>query len=198
MLLSLWKSWSFPDTFPENAADRAPIHSKTRAKGESRLLVQEELGGRALFSSKATFDEVVHAAEALDGKEYRVGGNAALMSLTFARLGCNVLLGGPAGPTLRGMLADAHQKISLASEAPEDAVHLILEYAKNQRWGGSAGPRASRANRFIVVHDTFNQNIMGLEPLQKRMEELEAVPALCGLWPQSAGSVFCRNANTAY
>lgn len=37
-------------------------------------------------------------------KEFRTGGNAALMAGALAQLGCKVLLGGPVGPELRQLL----------------------------------------------------------------------------------------------
>ena len=41
-------------------------------------------------------------------------------------------------------------------------VHLILEYAKGTRWGGSV---ATRANRFIVTRDESNSRLTALEPM---------------------------------
>ena len=59
-----------------------------------------------------------------------------------------------------------------AAEVREDDVHLIVEYKRQEEWGGVVSPRA---NRFIVHHDLNN-------PLVSSLEQFSA--SLSGFSPQ--------------
>lgn len=157
------------------AEDHAKVHGNrdleatvsywfSRGGAAERLVGTGEGGGED--AAAAFFNAVVEAARGVEGSRYRVGGNAALMATNLARLGCKVQLGGPIGDTLAGLLDPRIDTVSPTREddggSVTDAVHLILEYQKDQTMGDMAAPRA---NRFILVHDPLNARLAGLETL---------------------------------
>ena len=77
------------------------------------------------------------------------------LSLSFS----SIFLGGPVGSGLRPFLSP---NISLPKGEGEkdwkDEVHLILEYKKEEEWGGEKAPRA---NRVILTHDVNNIHLTG-------------------------------------
>ena len=66
---------------------------------------------------------------------------------------------GPVGPRLQQLLHPSIQ-IPLAALAPEDEIHLIMEYAVGERWGTHTAPVATR---FITSYDEANGKAISLE-----------------------------------
>jgi ADP-dependent glucokinase len=138
------------------------------------------------------FEEIVTLAQTLSQRvEYKTGGNAALMATALGgeSCECDVLLGGLVGPQLRGLLSPTIRTVAPppsssspdsdtegdsedGSEGGVDAIHLIMEYSRDETWGEITSPRH---NRFIVVHDAYNANIEGLESLSQQVEAEGAV-----------------------
>lgn len=76
-----------------------------------------------------------------------------MMANRLAREGCSVLLGAKMSEEVTKQL---HSDVRLAGNATvnhRDDIHLIMEYAKGERWGRYEAPRA---NRFIVHSDYSN------------------------------------------
>ena len=151
---------------PASSAARDPQKILSRAELEAAVSYWFSRGGAAERlvggpDAAALFDAVVATSAGVEGSRYRVGGNAALMATSLARLGCQVHLGGPIGETLAGLL-DARIRTTSPAEMTADAVHLILDDGKGQTMGDMTAPRA---NRFILVHDPLNARLAGLEPL---------------------------------
>ena len=117
--------------------------------------------------------------EPLKEKEYKdcsvlPGGNAALISNRLAKLGVNVLLGGPVGEVLAPLvdpsittLQKHHELIGEEVNIVEDEVHLILEFSTGQEWGSL---KSARANRFIISHDLQNSQLQAIESFHKAIE----------------------------
>jgi ADP-dependent glucokinase len=147
----------------------------SRGGAAERLVGTAGEEGEEEASAAAFFDGVVAAAGEVEGSRYRVGGNAALMATSLARLGCEVRLGGPIGDTLAGLLDPRIDTVSPTREdgggSVTDAVHLILEYQKGQTMGDMVAPRA---NRFILVHDPLNARLAGLETLSAAVADGDA------------------------
>ena len=119
--------------------------------------------------SAEVFKEIVSMAQAMSQRvEYKTGGNAALMATSLASdfCQCDVLLGGLVGPQLQSLLSPTIRTVPSGGSG-EDAIHLIMEYSQGETWGELTSPRH---NRFIVVHDTYNANIEGLESLAEMVE----------------------------
>ena len=121
------------------------------------------------------FQEIVELAQSQSQRvEYKTGGNAALMATALAGQSCQcqVLLGGLVGPQLRALLAPSISTVAAHTEGESstDAIHLILEYSRGEVWGDVTTPRH---NRFIVVHDEYNANMVGLEGLAEQVQEEE-------------------------
>ena len=90
-----------------------------------------------------------------------IGGNAALMAQKLTELTSNdteVFLGGPVGHKLRALLNPRLR--TLDSKEEEDEVHMILEYAKGDKWGSVT---AECANRFIFSNDVANSELAAVD-----------------------------------
>ena len=91
-----------------------------------------------------------------------IGGNAALMAQKLTLLTGNdtdVFLGGPVGHKLRALLNPRLRTVS--DKEDEDEVHMILEYAKGDKWGSVT---AQCANRFIFSNDVANSELAAVDP----------------------------------
>ncbi len=78
-----------------------------------------------------------------------------------------VMLVGPVGPTLKGLLHKDILTPSLSSSSV-DEVHMILEYPKGGTWGKVT---ASCANRVIFSHDLSNSRLVALEQFQDSLTD---------------------------
>ena len=77
-----------------------------------------------------------------------LGGNAAMMALRAARLGCSV---GLAAPLSREQIETIPKGVKILTPLVEKPdVHLVVEYQEHQRWGPLVAPRS---NRFYLNHD---------------------------------------------
>eukprot|EP00048_Salpingoeca_helianthica_P002227 m.55642 g.55642 ORF g.55642 m.55642 type:complete len:588 (-) comp11979_c1_seq1:61-1824(-) len=111
------------------------------------------IAGERWMGDIAYFQYVVSVAMKLKSAQFSIGGNAALMSQHLvAKENAKVSLVAAVGPRLRQYLP-AGITLPNASLVAQDEVHLILEYAKNEKWGHI---QAGRANRFIFSHDDTN------------------------------------------
>ena len=82
---------------------------------------------------------------------------------------CQVMLAGPIGPTLRSLLDDRIATPTFTTDS-QDEIHMILEYAKGQRWGEVTAPCA---NRVIFSHDVSNSKLVALESFQESLEQFK-------------------------
>ena len=70
-----------------------------------------------------------------------------------------ILIIGPVGPKVRSLMP-SRVSIQDTSHRDKDEVHLIMEYAKGERWGALTTPIATR---FITSHDVANAELDGLD-----------------------------------
>jgi hypothetical protein len=156
--------------------------------------------GERTMSDGAGFEALVRAARQVPGHQIFPGGNAALMARKFAAEGCAVTLAGPAGAQLEGMLAApapgaaprgaawaAGGSLSLLSggarSGQAEDVHLILEYAKGDAWGGAM---ASRGNRFILNRGN-EELISHLHGFEEMAAHIQAVSSAAGAGGEGEG-----------
>ena len=76
------------------------------------------------------------------------------------------MLVGPIGPKLRNLLDERIATPTFTTDS-QDEIHMILEYAKGQRWGEVTAPCA---NRVIFSHDVSNAKLVALESFQESLE----------------------------
>ena len=79
------------------------------------------------------------------------------------------MLVGPIGPKLRSLL-DSRITTPTFTTDSQDEIHMILEYAKDQRWGGVTAPCA---NRVIFSHDVSNAKLVALETFQESLSQFK-------------------------
>ncbi|XP_066929165.1 ADP-dependent glucokinase-like [Clytia hemisphaerica] len=122
-------------------------------------------------SSKEVFEQIVQAATNVDGSQFDVGGNAALMGLKmlYSNPNSTVLLGGPVGKRLKSML-DGRIVIPKQLLQEEDEYHLILEYPRGESWGEK---KSNCANRFIISHDKANGQMAALDNFFNSLESFQ-------------------------
>lgn len=77
-----------------------------------------------------------------------------------------MLLAGPIGTKLKRLLNPAMQTLEVKSSV-QDEIHLILEYAKHEKWGTAT---ATCANRIIFSHDISNSELSTLEEFETHLE----------------------------
>jgi ADP-dependent glucokinase len=91
-----------------------------------------------------------------------------------------IILVGPIGKKLREMLNKNNIQTPKETYKDEDEIHLILEYARNEKFEGIQSPNA---NRFIVSNDFFNSRLEMLDlffELQEKYEKIDRI-ILAGL-----------------
>ncbi|KAK3779540.1 hypothetical protein RRG08_045286 [Elysia crispata] len=123
------------------------------------------------FLNKALYQDIVKAAETLDQTEYFVGGNAALIAKKASQLfpSLQIHFVGAVGPKLKALMPETIE-LDPACLAPQDEVHLIMEYQVGEAWGDSAAPVA---NRFVTSFDETNLHMKMLEPFFKVVNSAE-------------------------
>jgi ADP-dependent glucokinase len=100
----------------------------------------------------AVFQQLVAKADAAPDVRRSLGGNAALMARQLSKIGVTqLLIGGHVGPVAAALLPAGATFAGRVAAA--DEVHLILEYAKGERFHAASAPRA---NRFILTSDQAN------------------------------------------
>jgi len=77
-----------------------------------------------------------------------------------------VLLAGPIGAKLKQLLNPAIETLEVKSSV-QDEIHLILEYAKHEKWGTAT---ATCANRIIFSHDISNSELSTLEEFEAHIK----------------------------
>ena len=80
-----------------------------------------------------------------------------------------VMLVGPIGPKLRNLLDERIATPTFTRDS-QDEIHMILEYAKDQRWGEVTTPCA---NRVIFSHDVSNAKLVALESFQESLMQFK-------------------------
>ncbi|XP_014664935.1 PREDICTED: ADP-dependent glucokinase-like isoform X2 [Priapulus caudatus] len=143
---------------PGEAADHATLQNMQHLQEAFTFFFGKGSAAERYYEDEAGFNSVVTAASSLQNAQWYIGGNAALMaqkiSSTFPET--EVMLVGPVGPKLLSLL---HTSVKVPEKAliDEDEVHLIMEYQKNEIWGGRSAPVA---NRFITSHDESNSHLL--------------------------------------
>lgn len=160
------------------AHDSKVVTTADELSAQFRYFFQDGAAGERTLRNAGLLGALVSKAQTMElpasnaaGNPYTptklaVGGNAALMAMQLHKLGCDVLLGGKFGPTLRDLLPNG---IRLSEEeVSQDEHHLILEYNKGDTWGDTV---ADRHNRFILSDDVSNGQLLGLESLHKHVND---------------------------
>ena len=78
-------------------------------------------------------------------------------------------MAGPIGPKLRSLLDERIVTPTFTRDS-QDEIHMILEYAKGQRWGEVTAPCA---NRVIFSHDISNAKLIALESFQESLTQFK-------------------------
>ncbi|XP_002734963.1 ADP-dependent glucokinase-like [Saccoglossus kowalevskii] len=124
------------------------------------------------FANGEVYKEVIKVADTLPSKQYYVGGNAALAGQKISSIipDSQVLFVGPVGPKLKKLF---HKGITVleSSITPQDEVHLIMEFPRDELWAGRATPIASR---FITSNDQANGRMDKLEIFAESIKEFGA------------------------
>ncbi len=87
---------------------------------------------------------MVQLANSIKGVEHSLGGNAATMAQRAAIEGSNVLLGASIGKDMRRHFHPRVQVVGHLQDHEHEDVHLVLEYAKGDKFNGVESPRANR------------------------------------------------------
>lgn len=96
------------------------------------------------MSNSTLFRDIISRAESQQRSEieWRLGGNAPVMSIRFFKEGADVLLAAQMSTKLQNSLPAG---LRLVGESVEmDDVHFILEYKAGEKWGPLKSPRANR------------------------------------------------------
>lgn len=113
------------------------------------------------------FQEILGVAENIDGVQMALGGNAATMAMRSNFEGSRVLLGASVGDQLSKVLHPEIQVVSRkAGTTTHEDVHLVLEYANQEKYNQQFSPRA---NRYYLNHDIHNAQLSILEEFEKAM-----------------------------
>ncbi|XP_077988544.1 ADP-dependent glucokinase-like [Glandiceps talaboti] len=157
---------------PRKGTDHETLKSLQDLGETFAFYFEKGAAAERFFADKEVFLKVIEAANNLTAKQYYVGGNAALAGQKIASIipDCQVLFIGPVGPKLKILL---HDKINVPSTSmkDKDEVHLIMEYAKGESWGGVTSPIATR---FIISNDEANGRMEKLEILAENIQEFKA------------------------
>ena len=166
-------------------------------------LSSSSAGERAVSNDTLWKEILQHLEKFSEEDDFKIGGNAALMSQAVAKIFDNVEVSllGMVGPKIAGKLNSKiqviHGKEGMISvdgvkyQALNDEIHLILEYPSNAKFGNS---KSQRANRFIVSRDFSNGAIAPLETLSNILDKkfdaivIAGVHLMDGMLPESARS----------
>lgn len=99
------------------------------------------------MSNSKLFEEIIDRAQSQSASniEWRLGGNAPVMSIRFYNEGADVLLAAQMSEKLQSSLPNG---LRIVGESVKmDDVHFILEYKAGEKWGPFT---ASRANRYVL------------------------------------------------
>ncbi|ESO88231.1 hypothetical protein LOTGIDRAFT_126443, partial [Lottia gigantea] len=124
-----------------------------------------------IFTDPVLYEKITQTADDVDGAEYYIGGNAALMATTTSVLFPNVQIQfvGPIGPKLLKMMPNSII-IPENSHIKHDETHLIMEYKVGERWGDST---ANVATRFITSYDESNSKMTMLETFFQNVQDFK-------------------------
>ena len=83
-------------------------------------------------------------ANSIPNVQRTLGGNAATMAQRAALEGSEVLLGSAVGKHMREHFHPNIQVVGHIADDDHEDVHLVLEYSKDDQFGGIISPRANR------------------------------------------------------
>ena len=127
------------------------------------------------FTDSAAYGHIVSVARSLSSSRVYPGGNAALIGdhilATPAGMAGQrrVVLVANVGPVLANLLPK-NMEVAQEMKSDQDEVHLILEYAKGEKWGTLTAPRA---NRFIFSHDRTNAELRPLDGFRAALDRVQ-------------------------
>ncbi|XP_072051210.1 ADP-dependent glucokinase-like [Amphiura filiformis] len=130
------------------------------------------------FSNDKLYQKIIEYTDTLKEKTYYIGGNAALMAQKMTDSDIKILFIGPVGPKVNAMF---NKNIAVAKQClrERDEVHLIMEYAKGDKWGDAVAPVATR---LITSNDYANSRLDFLEELAANAKDFKPdLIALSGL-----------------
>ncbi|CAK4701593.1 unnamed protein product [Aphanomyces euteiches] len=123
------------------------------------------------MSSAESFRHVVQLAKSIPNVESSLGGNAAQMAQRAAYEGSAVLLGGAIGDEMRSLFLPQVQVVGSVDTGGHEDIHLVLEYAKGDKFNNLVSPRA---NRYYLNHDVYNARLSVLEDFDSALESFQA------------------------
>ena len=157
-------------SFPETVDNYLGVGSQEELVSMLGYFFQAGAAAERFVHDSDHWTELVTRGAGDPRARWGLGGNAPVMAARFVREGAAVLLGAKLSPGLAEWIPEGMEVAG--GEVREDDVHLIVEYKRQEEWGGVVSPRA---NRFIVHHDLNN-------PLVSSLEQFSA--SLSGFSPQ--------------
>ncbi|XP_071964756.1 ADP-dependent glucokinase-like [Antedon mediterranea] len=156
---------------PKEKQDHATLHSLNHLGETFGFFFRQGSGGERYFSNGEVYQQIIDVANKLPKKQYSLGGNAGLMAQKIANTMPDVQIQfvGPVGPIAEKMFADSIQ-VPNGVKVQNDEVHLIMEYARGEKWGEDVAPLATR---FITSNDIANANLIGINMFVKSVTEFQ-------------------------
>ncbi|XP_033115303.1 ADP-dependent glucokinase-like [Anneissia japonica] len=156
---------------PKNKHDHSTLHDLTHLGETFGYFFSKGAGGERYFSNGEVYKQIIDVADKIPDKQYSLGGNAGLMAQKIANTLPNVQIRfiGPVGP-IAGKLFSKTINIPSGVMVEKDEVHLIMEYAKGEKWGEDVAPVATR---FITSNDIANANLARLDMFVKSVIEFK-------------------------
>ncbi|KAL8607397.1 hypothetical protein ACOMHN_024422 [Nucella lapillus] len=155
-------------TAPEGPQHYFAVHNATEFAELFAFFFQHGAAAERYVANESLFERLVECGEASPNHHYILGGNAPVMARRMALEGFHVLLGARMSPDVAASLPD---KVQVVGEPVKKSdIHLILEYAKGERWGQY---QASRANRLILHNDKVNPYLSGLEDFAQELQHFK-------------------------
>ncbi|XP_038076901.1 ADP-dependent glucokinase-like [Patiria miniata] len=154
---------------PAVSQDHTLLNSLKDLQESFAFFFESGAAAERYFANGEVYKRIIEEADKLEQKEYSVGGNAALMAYKMAELtdDVQILLIGPIGPKVHSLMPSS-VNIHETSLRDTDEVHLIMEYAKGEKWGALTTPIATR---FITSHDVANAELDGLNVFSSSVKE---------------------------
>nr|CAB3220257.1 ADP-dependent glucokinase [Phallusia mammillata] len=161
------------NTSKEQSFDHSSLRSIKDLQETFKYYLSKGAGGERYMDTFEEFHKVLTVAKNIPSTEYFIGGNGALMAQKLAVMmpdDGKVLLGVPVGPILKPLL---HPLLVVPDKllVNDDEYHMILEYAKGEKWAGSEAPIASR---FIFSHDKSNSQMTAVETFLTSLKQFQA------------------------
>ena len=159
-----------------NGQEVAKLSGDLKPENQEKITRMEDLLSALLFCMKeGSGDELPidgeEVARIIEGSfhwEYRLGGNAGIMSGVLATLGAEPVLNAPAiGRRMAGMLhpgtripVSGSLKEPLQAVGDKEMIHYVFQFTEGQTVMTSGGPiTSSKANRLIATFDPLNSRL---------------------------------------